>query len=293
MKNTRNIDKLTKNDKVVKTPKYYETTEYEKFAYFDSNRSVEHTASGTVSRRGNLKNSLKKYGWCLYLPVLVMEKDDKFYIYDGQHRFELAKELKIPVIYQIVEPEFLPIEFVSKINSTSKKWSTYDFIKSYASGRNDVSEETTKSYQKLLEKADGYRKYCTLTNLIKICNGKFVRGTCSDYKNGVFSYDFANSEEIDYILNYFKDNYDLLHKNKGRCDCKTSAIVVMLDACYRCPKIYNIEKFTKVLDKTSSKNSTVLTLGELDTLMKMNSKNYRGCLVDYYYSNPIPSKAAA
>lgn len=103
-------------------------SDYSKFKFMGGNREIDYNH---VKR---LKNEMQyNPGLLEAAPVLVNEH---MYIVDGQHRFEAAKELKMP-IYYMTKPG-LSIETARHMNVTQKRWTIMDFAKSFAdSGKTD------------------------------------------------------------------------------------------------------------------------------------------------------------
>ena len=96
------------------------TTDYDAFHRMPGNRPVE------PARVAKLKKSISEYGW-LDNPILVNEKME---IIDGQARFEALKALNRPIEY-FVSPGLGMTECIV-FNSTQTKWTTRDYIQSYA-----------------------------------------------------------------------------------------------------------------------------------------------------------------
>jgi hypothetical protein len=71
-----------------------------------------------------LKASIEKN--YLFSPILV---NFKYEIIDGQHRFEAAKELNLPIYYTMVKDYGL--KEVQILNITSKKWNADDYLSGY------------------------------------------------------------------------------------------------------------------------------------------------------------------
>lgn len=96
----------------------YTTKDYSKFKHIDGNRSVvkPHLKRLMASIKSNY----------LFSPILVNEKHQ---IIDGQHRFEAAKELGLP-IYYIIKKGYGLVE-VQILNSNLKNWSTDDYMNGY------------------------------------------------------------------------------------------------------------------------------------------------------------------
>lgn len=101
----------------------YQTREFHLFKILKYNRDVDD------ARVEKIMESIKKHGFLL--PILVSEDME---IADGQHRFEAAKKLNIPILYikYNVDPQKLPI-LVSNLNSVSKNWKTSDYYEMWES----------------------------------------------------------------------------------------------------------------------------------------------------------------
>lgn len=96
----------------------YHTKEYGKFKHLNGNRGI------VKPHLKRLKLSIeKKY---LFSPILVNEKHE---IIDGQHRFEICKELGLPIYYLIKRGYGL--EEVQTLNSNLKNWGTDDYMNGY------------------------------------------------------------------------------------------------------------------------------------------------------------------
>jgi hypothetical protein len=96
----------------------YQTQDYSAFKLLVGNRDLnkEH-----LSR---LKKSMEtKY---LLAPIVV---NDKFEIIDGQHRFESAKELSLPINFIIAQGYSL--NEVQQLNTNTSNWHSADFLKAY------------------------------------------------------------------------------------------------------------------------------------------------------------------
>lgn len=119
--------------------KIFETKNYDKFIHAKENR--------TVSRHPILMKSMKLNGFLSCFPLLVeSEPSGKLKIIDGQHRFETAKELGIPVKYVISQVGNLDIPL---LNNAQKRWSPRDFVNSFVTQGNP-------EYVKLKEFCDKY-----------------------------------------------------------------------------------------------------------------------------------------
>ena len=104
---------------------YYQTKDYDKFKFFDYNRTI---GSNTM-----LSRSLEIVDMTMYVPIIVT---NDFYIIDGQNRFQMCRKLGLPITYTIYEgnPEVAMIA----LNTALKPWKQLDWFKYYVSKHNGV-----------------------------------------------------------------------------------------------------------------------------------------------------------
>lgn len=102
------------------------STDYDKFKTIDGNREVDQPHVRRLAEEIAL-NDLTPY-----FPVLINENWE---VIDGQHRFEVCKTLKLPVYY--LQLPGLDLTSVQRINTSSKRWSLRDYIKSHIQKGND------------------------------------------------------------------------------------------------------------------------------------------------------------
>lgn len=95
-----------------------QTNDYSKFKVLYGNRDVN-----KVHVRRLQKSFEKEY---LQSPILVNEK---YEIIDGQHRFEAARQMELPINFIICENYGL--EEVQLLNANMKNWSSKDYLDSY------------------------------------------------------------------------------------------------------------------------------------------------------------------
>lgn len=97
----------------------FETKDYQRFKKVKGNRPIN---------KGQIKKMIRaikgeKINIMHAAPILV---DDKYQIVDGQHRFHVCKELKLPIYY--IKNGNIKIQGIAKINSNTSTWKTADFI---------------------------------------------------------------------------------------------------------------------------------------------------------------------
>jgi hypothetical protein len=100
------------------TTNIYSTNNYSLFKSIDGNRVLNEL------HLKRLKKSIEKN----YL-FTVITVNESYEIIDGQHRFEAAKELKMPINY-IVCPGY-GLNEVHILNQNSKTWSAEDYLTGY------------------------------------------------------------------------------------------------------------------------------------------------------------------
>lgn len=105
-------------------PQIQTHTDYEAFAMMNGNRNLNRNKIEKI--KNDVKSGFNLLPLC---PIIVFEKENQFYIVDGQHRFIVAMELELPVYY-IVSTE-LSLFQVATMNSKQEKWKEKDFLNCY------------------------------------------------------------------------------------------------------------------------------------------------------------------
>lgn len=100
-----------------------QTNDYSIFRTMEGNRNVNRLH---VKR---LKESFQKA--YLISPIIVNEK---FEIIDGQHRFEAAKQIGLPINF-IIAPDY-GLEEVQMLNENMKNWKKEDYLNAYCDLKN-------------------------------------------------------------------------------------------------------------------------------------------------------------
>src|SRR5262245_19806840 len=102
--------------KIGQPNKIESTTNYERFVFKKGNRPVR-------GRVVTLINAIQNHNQLAEYPILVSERQDgKFEIADGQHRFEAARALKVPISF-IRSRHQISIEMIAAANQLQKSWS--------------------------------------------------------------------------------------------------------------------------------------------------------------------------
>lgn len=156
--------KLTTDKQVMEV---YVTKDYSKFKHIKGNRNV------VKPHLKRLKASMeKKY---LFSPILINEKHE---IIDGQHRFEVCKELGLPLYYLIKRGYSL--DEVQVLNSNLKNWSSDDYMNGYI----ELGIEDYSLYKLFREESGFDHNSCLfmLTGKDSTADGALNQ----DFKNGDF-----------------------------------------------------------------------------------------------------------
>ena len=98
------------------------TMDYEKFKFLKENRTVETTKT--------LRKSIEAYDLTEYRPVLVTKS---YEIVDGQHRFEVSKELGKPIYYIVMNDDVDIRKAMTLLNTAQKNWRMPDYLHRYVS----------------------------------------------------------------------------------------------------------------------------------------------------------------
>lgn len=134
----------------------FRTTEYSRFKNVNGNRPLNKQKIKKIIKEIESGNDILDH-----VPVLVGVKDEKLLVYDGQHRIEIARQLKRPVHY-IIRPE-MSLHDVAKVNSNVEKWKSADFINCYITAGN-------QNYRKIESFMSTYGMPLSLT-LVLLANG--------------------------------------------------------------------------------------------------------------------------
>ena len=98
-----------------------ETTNYDMFKFREDNRKEISNVHVRVLVRSITHNNMLKYK-----PILV---NSKMEVLDGQHRLLAAKEIGVPIFYEVEKD--MDIKSIISLQ-TQKAWTTTDYINAYA-----------------------------------------------------------------------------------------------------------------------------------------------------------------
>lgn len=134
-------NKVTPGGHVESSVKIFFTKQYDRFVRMKGNRVLNKIKINRIKR--DIENGLDVLKYC---PVIVSEKDGKLEIIDGQHRYEVAKEMGSHVWY-IIADELTLLE-IAKVNSNTEKWKNKDYIHCYASQGNEHYQQLSDFMEK-------------------------------------------------------------------------------------------------------------------------------------------------
>jgi len=104
--------------------KVYFTKDYSRFTSITGNRKLNRSKVREI-----VNDILNGTDLLRYCPILVIEKDNKLYMVDGQHRYAAAIEVGSKVWYILAE-QFTLLQ-IAKANSNMEHWKTKDYFNLY------------------------------------------------------------------------------------------------------------------------------------------------------------------
>jgi hypothetical protein len=126
------------------TTMVFQSDDYNKFNMIKGNREIDVLKIKRILSDINRGTNLLKF-----CPILVIEKNKKLDIIDGQHRFIVAKKIKSPVYY--IMAEALSLYDIARMNSNTEKWKAKDFINCYV----ELGNDNYKKLESFLKQFDG------------------------------------------------------------------------------------------------------------------------------------------
>lgn len=224
------------------------TTDYKKFESDPVNRSVK------PPNLQKIKESLSKNGWLAPYPMHVVSRNGKLIIKDGQHRFNIAQKLSIPVLY--VACEDCESVSVADINIAQSPWNAKDFATSYANQGN-------VAYAQLLTFAEMHR--LPLGVCAKLLSNSLKSKDCctKSLRDGTFKIHSSNkADEIAGIINHLKNKLRITFAaHRTFIEALAKAVSVegfcvqtFIDRVRSCPTNLtlepNTERFLEAIEKT-------------------------------------------
>lgn len=117
--------------------KVYETRDYAKFSFFKLNRAISET------NLKKLRPEIMKNG---QLQTIIV--DSEMRIADGQHRFTVLKELKMPIRYEINAD--ITIQKIQKLQ-IGEKWKLTEHLHTYKHSENEKTSDSYKMYESFIK----------------------------------------------------------------------------------------------------------------------------------------------
>lgn len=123
------------NDPFEKASNVYASSNYYMFHFLPFNRKIikKHLATiiGSIRRNGVLSFPLMIHTNCI-------DGKWKYWIVDGQHRFEAFKKLGYPIRFTLYRPDhggeitkYDIAQLIADVNNSSRKWSLHQFLKNW------------------------------------------------------------------------------------------------------------------------------------------------------------------
>lgn len=159
-------------------PTIHQTNDYGKFNRILGNRNTSQKKIERIMHDVSVGLNLLPY-----CPIIVYPENDNLNIVDGQHRFEVSKQMALPVYYVLAKE--LDLKQIAMLNSRQDKWTQNDFLRCYFN--------------------IGIPDYITLDTFLKehtvgistgmdfLMIGKMAKGACSQkFRDGEFKVNFLD-----------------------------------------------------------------------------------------------------
>tara|TARA_R100000808_G_scaffold24903_2_gene59209 strand:- start:7512 stop:8237 length:726 start_codon:yes stop_codon:yes gene_type:complete len=166
-----------------------QTNDYSLFKKMKGNRDVN------IAHHKRLKKSIEEES--LQVPIIVNEKME---ICDGQTRFGVWKELKLPVIYIVVKGYSLPQ--VQRLNSNIKNWTLKDFADCYC----DLNNKNYLQYRDFVGKygLGGYESIAMLSGTPNGSGKNFERFKTGQFKVKSYRKACKEAEKVIQMEQYYE-----------------------------------------------------------------------------------------
>lgn len=156
------------------TSMVFQTDDYKSFNLVKGNRTLDMNKIKKILADIERGTNLLKY-----CPILVVERNKKLEIIDGQHRFMVAKKIKHAVHYIMAEE--MSLYDIARMNSNTEKWKSKDFINCYC-------ELGNQNYLRLDEFLKTYNGLPVTTAVTLLSSGKVAIGGngMEQFQRGLF-----------------------------------------------------------------------------------------------------------
>lgn len=205
----------------------YKTSNYSWFKKFDWNRKTEDI---------HIRRLIQSYEEIGQIPIPIVVTSEG-QIIDGQHRFEAAKEVGLPIYYIINDN--ITAEQCEKLNIISSKWKVADKIHSRA-------ERGNINYVRLEALVNSYKNFSP--NLIAaVASHITVSGGAITGKINAGTIEISEEElsRTSNILDYLDGELiEVIRRKKGKISCMIDVIIF----CYEYDKIDSKKLKEKIIN---------------------------------------------
>lgn len=230
---------------------FFETKEYGMFNLLSFNRVIDN------AHVKELVQSMRKHGFKGVIQVIktkFIDGTERYYIVDGQHRLTAARQLGLPIRFELTELKTKQetAEFIAQLNTSAKSWGTANFLSVWSAL--DIEE-----YVKLakVQKETGFQ----ITPLLEA----YLYTSCqASYRKGKMK--FPNENESDKIV---KQMVDLNQYLPNKAFCRRAIVRVMRNPKYNHKKMLSAVKQYVQLVGAFTENERSLK-AELDKLVMQN-----------------------
>lgn len=234
-----------------KTVSYFVSNDYSIFKLLPFNRAVDKAHVKT------LVESMKLHGFKGVIQVIrtkFINGKLEFYVVDGQHRIAAAKQLGLPICFELTDLNTRreTAEFISQLNTSAKSWGTANFLSVWSSLK-------IEEYVKLerVQKETGFQ----ITPLLE---AYLFTSNQADYRKGKMV--FTNEELSDKII---QQMIDLNNYLPSKAFCRRAIVRVMRNPKYNHKKMISaIKQYVNLVGSFSENEQTLKS--ELEKLVKQN-----------------------
>lgn len=234
-----------------KTVTYFESTDYSIFKLLPFNREVDKAHVKT------LVESMRLHGFKGVSQIIrtkIIDGTEQFYIVDGQHRIAAAKQLGLPIRFELTElnTKKETADFIAELNTSAKSWGTSNFLSVWSSLQIEEYVKLAK-----VQKETGFQ----ITPLLE---AYLFTSNQVDYRKGRMV--FTNEELSDSIV---RQMIELNQYLPSKAFCRRAIVRVMRNPKYNHKKMLNAVKQYVSLVGSFTENERSLK-SELEKLVKQN-----------------------
>ena len=185
--------------------KVYVSSDYGLISFQNGNREI------SSANYKKLKEKIQKKNMLNFHPLIVNEN---FEIIDGQHRFNVAKELNLP-FYFIIADKMLLVDTID-INTVGQQWTLSDFMKTYC----DLNRSPYIALKRFMADFD----FISLSQAIEMVSKR--KGSAVHFKEGLLRFtetQMSMAIEVCHLMAQF----GLVHKKLRSSRSLQRAIMLM------------------------------------------------------------------